>query len=174
VVEQLSEKRELQPTPDWEVPIIISYNSRYERDDMSKSIMKPFYMSKPSEPEKMFIEMLDASKNVKWWFKNGETETKYFAVLYTDGGFERAFYVDFVVQFEDGSIGLFDTKSGMTAKDAKARAEGLRKYIKEQTKKGKKLWGGIVTPVNGSWKYNDNEVYTYDESDLGDWKFLNI
>jgi type III restriction enzyme len=174
VVEQLSEKRELQPTPEWEVPIIISYNSRYKKEDKSRSIMRPFYASKPSGPERMFIEMLDASKKVKWWFKNGETEAKYFAVLYTDGGFERAFYVDFIVQFEDGSIGLFDTKSGMTAKDAKTRAEGLRKYIKEQNKKGKNLRGGIVIFVSGSWRYNDNEVYTYDESNLGDWKFLDV
>lgn len=137
--------------------------------------MKPFYTKKPSEPERLFIELLEGSKKVKWWFKNGESEIKYFAVLYKDeAGIERAFYVDFVVQFEDGTIGLFDTKSGMTAKDAKTRAEGLQKYIKEQNKKGKKLWGGIVININGSWRYNDNEVYIYDETNLKGWKFLQI
>ncbi|GAH12347.1 unnamed protein product, partial [marine sediment metagenome] len=64
--------------------------------------------------------------------------------------------VDFIVQFDDGSIGLFDTKGGRTAEtsDAGPRAEGLQKYIKEQNKKGKKLRGGIVINVDGSWRYN--------------------
>lgn len=173
VVKQLGEKRELQEVPKWEVPIIVTYNSRYIKSDKSRSILKPYYTKKPSEPERLFIELLEESDKVKWWFKNGETEIKYFAVLYKDEtGMERGFYVDFIVQFNDGSIGLFDTKSGMTAKDAKARAEGLAKYIKSENKKGKKLWGGIAIFVNGSWRYNDDENYTYDETDLTSWKFL--
>jgi len=174
VVEQLSEIREKEETKKWEVPVIISYNSKSKKEEKAKSIMKPFYTRKPSEPERLFIELLDNSKKVKWWFKNGETESKYFAVIYEENGHENAFYVDFIIQFEDGSIGLFDTKGGITAKDAKGRAEGLQRYIKEQNKKGKNLWGGIAIFVNGSWRYNDNEVYTYDENNLSDWKLLSI
>lgn len=177
IVKQLSEKRELQPVPKWEVPVIISHNSRYSKEEKTRTIMKPFYTKKPSEPEKQFTELLDNSKKAKWWFKNGEGEMKYFAVMYKDeSGFERGFYVDFIVQFDDGSIGLFDTKGGRTAEtsDAGPRAEGLQKYIKEQNKKGKKLWGGIVINVNGSWRYNDSEVYTYDEKNLENWKSLQI
>lgn len=172
VVEQISEKREKIQTPKWEVPSIISYNSRYSRRDKPKSIMKPFYIRKPSEPERLFMELLDNSAKVTWWFKNGESEPKYFAVSCKDS--DRAFYVDFIVQFEDGSIGLFDTKSGITAKDARTRAEGLQQYIKDQKKKGKKLWGGIAVLVNGSWRYNDNETYVYDENNLSSWKLLSI
>ncbi len=167
IVEQLAEKREIIEVQKWEVPIIISYNSRYKREEQTRSIMKPFYTAKPSDPEVKFIELLNKSDKVKWWFKNGETEIKYFAVLRTDG---YTFYPDFVVQFKDGSIGIFDTKSGMTAKDAKERAEGLQKYIKEQ--KGKKLWGGIATFVNGTWRYNDKEKYEYNPNDLSSWKIL--
>lgn len=175
VIKQLSEKRELQEVPKWEVPIIVTYNSRYVKTDKTRSILKPYYTRKPSEPERLFVELLEDSDKVKWWFKNGETEIKYFAVLYKDEtGMERGFYVDFIVQFNDGTIGLFDTKSGMTAKDAKARAEGLAKYIKAEKKKGKKLWGGIAIFVNGSWRYNDKETYTYDETDLSNWKLLRI
>lgn len=175
VVKQLGEKRELQEVPKWEVPVIVTYNSRYIKTDKSKSILKPHYTKKPSEPERLFIELLEGSDKVKWWFKNGESEIKYFAVLYKDEtGLERAFYVDFIVQLNDGTIGLFDTKSGMTAKDAKARAEGLAKYIKAESKKGKKLWAGIAIFVNGSWRYNDQETYTYNEEDLSGWKLLRI
>jgi len=175
VVKQLSEKRELQEVPKWEIPVIVTYNSRYAKDDKPLSILKPYYTKKPSEPERQFIELLENSGKVKWWFKNGESEIKYFAVLYKDEiGMERGFYVDSIVQFKDGTIGLFDTKSGMTAKDAGARAAGLVKYIKTESKKGKKLWGGIAIYVNGSWRYNDEETYTYDDTDLSKWKLLRI
>ncbi|KAF0138271.1 MAG: type III restriction protein res subunit, partial [Stygiobacter sp.] len=110
---------------------------------------------------------------VKWWFKNGETEIKYFAVPYIDeNGIERAFYVDFIVQFADDSIGMFDTKSGMTAKDAGPRAEGLQKYLKKN--KNKKVWGGIAIFVNGTWRYNDKEKYEYNPNELSSWKILEI
>jgi hypothetical protein len=50
----------------------------------------------------------------------------------------------------------------------------LQKYIKEQNEAGRNLWGGIVIYVNGTWRYNDNEKYTYNENDLSSWKLLNI
>ena len=42
------------------------------------------------------------------------------------------FYVDWIVKYKDESIGLFDTKGGLTAETAGLRATGLAKYIKEQ------------------------------------------
>ena len=175
VVEQRNEKREKKEIPKWEIPVIISYNSRYSKEEQPTSIMKPFYTKKPSEPERRFIELLNKSKKAKWWFKNGEAEAKYFAVPYTDeNGIERAFYVDFIVLFTDGSTGLFDTKSGMTAKEAGPRAEGLQKYLKKN--KDKKVWGGIAIFVNGTWRYNDNdkEKYEYNPNDLSSWKIIEI
>lgn len=172
VVEKLSEKRELQETPIWEVPVFISYNSRYKKQNETLSIMKPFYTATQSEPERLFIELLNSSKKVKWWYKNGEAEIKYFAILRSD---DRAFYPDFIIQFKDGTIGIFETKSGFTAgEDAKERAESLQRYIKTQKKKGKKLIGGIAINQNGTWRYNDNEKYKYDPNDLSSWKILNL
>ncbi|MBU1974762.1 MAG: DEAD/DEAH box helicase family protein [Nanoarchaeota archaeon] len=173
VVEKINEKREKKEVPKWEVPVIVSYNSRYKRESHPSSIMKPFYTKKPSTPEQLFMELLDNSKKVDWWFKNGESEIKYFAVPYTDeNGIERAFYVDFVVKFTDGTIGLFDTKGGMTAKDAGTRADGLYKYLKAN--KSKKVWGGIAIESHGSWRYNDKEKYEYNPNNLSDWKVLEI
>lgn len=171
VVAKLSEKRELHETPNWEVPVIVSYNSRYKTERQPLSVMEPFYTAKASEPERLFIETLNSSNKVKWWYKNGESEMKYFAVLRTD---DQAFYPDFIVQYKDGNIGIFDTKSGMTAKDAKERAEGLQSYIEKQNKKGKKLVGGITIYMNGTWRYNDNKKYEYNPNDLSSWKVLNL
>lgn len=172
VVKQISETRIKQKFPKWEVPVIISYNNRCKKEEKIQSIMKPFYSKNPSQPEKLFTELLENSQKVKWWFKNGESESKYFAVAYKENGQERAFYVDFIIQFKDGSIGLFDTKGGITAKDAKGRAEGLQKYVREQKKKGKNLLGGIAIFVNGSWRYNDEEEYQYNPNNLSNWKVI--
>jgi type III restriction enzyme len=135
--------------------------------------MKPFYSAKQSEPEKLFIEFLSKSKKVKWWYKNGEGEIKYFAVLRPD---DQAFYPDFIIQLEDGSIEIFDTKSGRTAEtgDAAPRAEALQRFIKKQNKSGRKLKGGIAIYVNGTWRYNDNEKYEYNPKDLSNWKVLDL
>ncbi len=173
VVEKLAEKREMTETPEWEVPVIISYNSRYKKEEQPLSVIKPFYTAKPSEPEKLFVEFLNNSKKIKWWYKNGEGEMKYFAVLRED---DQAFYPDFIIQFKDGMIGIFDTKSGRTAEtgDAAPRAEALQKYIKKQNKRGKNLMGGIAIYVNGTWRYNDNEKYEYNASDLSSWEVLDL
>ncbi|MBT4209580.1 MAG: DEAD/DEAH box helicase family protein [Candidatus Komeilibacteria bacterium] len=173
IVKKVNEKREVIETLKWEVPVVISYNSRYQKEERKLSAMKPFYTAKPSEPEKMFVELLEGSKKVKWWYKNGETEVKYFAVLREDN---LAFYPDFIFQLKDGSIGIFDTKSGRTAEtdEAAPRAEPLQKYIKKQNKKGKKLFGGIAIYVNGTWRYNDNSKYEYNPNDLSSWKILTL
>ena len=176
VVEQLSEKREIQEVEDWEVPVIVSYNGKYQQTSYEKSIMKPLYIKKSTEPEIQFMTRLAHSDKIKWWFRNGESEIKYFAVYYEDeNGFPRAFYVDFIVMFKNGTIGLFDTKSGGTTESAGPRAEGLQKYIKTENKKGKKLTGGIVIPVGESMRYNRQEEYHYDSHDLSDdWEILEI
>jgi len=173
VVEKLSEKRELQETPSWEVPMFITYNSRYKAEIQPLSAVKPFYTAKLSEPERLFVDMLNSSKKVKWWYKNGETEIKYFAVLRSDG---QAFYPDFIFQLKDKTIWIIDTKSGRTAEtsDAKPRAEALQKFIKVQNKKDRDLKGGIAIHKNGTWRYNDNEKYEYDENDLSSWKILEL
>jgi len=74
----------------------------------------------------------------------------------------------------DGTVGLFDTKLGRTAEDAKYRAEGLAKYIKKQNKKGKILHGGIVTSVDKNWRLNNKESYNYNPNDWSDWEFLDL
>ena len=113
-------------------------------------------------------------KEVEWWFKNGERDGTYFAVPYKDDQDEdQTFYVDFIVNFKDGRIGLFDTKSGWTAETAGRKSDGLQRYIKAQNKKVKKLFGGIVIPKSGSFYTYTDIPYKYDKQ-LTDWKILEI
>jgi type III restriction enzyme len=175
VIEILSEKREEITNKEWEVPLLVSYNSKYGKNKTEKSIMEPFFTKKLSKPEKLFIDSLNDSEKINWWFKNGESEIKYFAVPYVNEyGKDMSFYVDFIISFKDGSIGLFDTKADRTAVDAGPRSDGLQKYIIAENKKGKKLWGGILIDVSGTWKYNANKKYSYDPDDFSKWTLLKL
>lgn len=170
----------------WNVPEVINYNISFKKKDYKKSAIQPYFaktaekgpqqklIEEDSSVEVDFMDYLESAKQVSWWFKNGASDATYFAVAYVENGVDLPFYVDFVVQMKDGSIGLFDTKGGIYAKTAKERAEGLVKYIKEQNKKDKKLFGGIVIREKNSWRYNDSEKYEYNPNDLKDWKYLEL
>ena len=55
--------------------------------------MMPFFYNKIklSNPERYFINYLDESNDVLWWYKNGEKEIKYFAVPYKDESITKIF-----------------------------------------------------------------------------------
>ena len=178
------EKREnrLTKKTDWNVPEVLNYGNNYKATPVENCVMEPFYGLEAWHTEIAFIEFLSGSKKVEWWFKNGDRDATFFAVPRLEirkinevwVEVEFPFYVDFIVQFKDGSIGLFDTKSGITARDAQSRAEGLQRYIKEQKRKGKKLWGGIVIGDRKSWRYNHDEKYVYSDGDERNWELLMI
>lgn len=175
VLAELSQRREVLRIDRWQVPQSISYNSKYNTMPHQRSIMEPLYVKKPSGPEKRFIELIEHSNKVKWWFRKGENEVKYFATRYKDeNDTESAFYVDFIVRSKDGALGLFDTKSGQTAQDAGPRSNGLQMYIKAQKKKGRKVTGGIVIFDDGSARYYPKPKYHYNPHDLSNWEILSM
>lgn len=185
-----SGKRELVKNDSpWNVPGTINYNLAFTKKDYKKSIIQPYYgktrspqgnlladATEDSAVEQDFIEFLEEPRNkVEWWFRNGSQDGSYFAVPYVEHGQKHAFYVDFVLKVKDGRIGLFDTKSGMTAQTAGPRAKGLARYIAEQNKKHKKkLFGGIILKDKGSWRISDTEKYEYNPHDLKKWRFLEL
>jgi len=165
----------LNITKNWEVPEGHNYNVNFRRKEYKKCVMEPAYeRENVPQGERDFAVYLDGNDKVNWWFKNGEKLEKFFAVPYEYNGEEKPFYVDWLVMFEDGRLGLFDTKGGITAdtQDTKSKAEGLQAYIQEENKKGKNLLGGIVIEKDGSWRVNDNKVYSYNENDISEWKFF--
>ena len=163
---ETEQRREpLQETKQWEVAKTNTYGDNYEERAVNKSVLMPFLALKnESTPEKEFINLLEESENVEWWHKNGESESMYFAVPYKKDGEPAPFYVDFIVRYKDGTIGLYDTKSGITIRDSKDKSDGLLAYISAQSKKNKKIIGGIVARANpGGWK-----VYQGKGKDLTD------
>lgn len=167
-------KSELIPDGNWNIPERLIYPDKYNTLQVKLSLVEPFFQKNDaSQVEKDFTNYLESKTDeIEWWYKNGENDARYFAIPYDDKGTNRAFYIDWIVKYKNGKIGLFDTKSGITAETAKSKAEGLHKYIREQNAKDKNLSGGVVIPHSGSWRYNDNEIYEYDKNDLKPWKFL--
>ena len=168
---------ELLSIKNWNIPEILRFNSEYIKEDKKKSIMYPFFSDERWKTEKAFIEFLENSTKVDWWFKNGERDATFFALPY-DNGEKKPFYVDFIVKLKDGKIDLFDTKAGLTQKVAGPKIDGLYRYIRSENEKTKKLFGGIVTNADqrnyhGRWIYFD-KISKELKKDFSNWIDLDL
>jgi type III restriction enzyme len=145
----------------WDVPAVEYFNENYELRNSSKYILDKCYLNNNRpDTEKKFEDLLDTSNKVSWWYKNGVNKESYFAIVYldTNTSIQRAFYPDYIVKFEDGSIGIYDTKSGFTAEsqETKLKSEALQSYIKDMSNLPFTIKGGIV-------QVTDSGLYVFDE-----------
>ena len=172
-----TDNKEIVFDKNWEIPRSINYSIDYIKNDYELSITKPFYEDiKASEVEKNFSNFLDSKKNeIIWWFKNGNRDGTFFAIPRHNKDNDLVpFYVDWIVYYKDGRIGLFETKGGITAETSESRAIGLYEYIRKQTKEGKNIFGGIVIEKDGTFWIHSEKEYKYNENDLENcgWKVL--
>lgn len=102
----------------WEAPIHRSFGESAQTKNYQKYIYSPAFIEFDSEIESDFVEnFLEKSDLVEFWLKNGIGQES-FGIRYTDENNKiRTFYPDFIVHFVNGSIGIFDTKSGYTLSD---------------------------------------------------------
>lgn len=168
-------ENELLPIEDWDIPESLNYNSEYEKVDVKKSIMQPFFIDDKSKMEIAFIDILEKSSNVEWWFKNGDRDATFFAVPYENGE-KKPFYVDFIVKLKNGKIGLFDPHSTHLS-DFGAKSDGLRKYIQGELKRGIRLFGGIVINTDereykGRWIYFNKDSKEFKNNNFSNWEDL--
>ncbi len=169
----------LSKVSSWEIPQMINYGGDYIEVETKKSVLQPFYSDTKWKTEEAFIKFLENSSTVTWWFKNGDRDSIYFAVPYVENGEQSPFYVDFIVSFSDGSIGLFDTKSGRTIKDAREKSDGLQQYIQEYSGSSRNIVGGIVantdsTNFSGRWMVYKGQSTDLNPQDFSNWELLEI
>ena len=164
----------------WEVPELRYYNDLYSREDIESHVLDPFYEYKnASSPEKSFKQFLiDNAEHLDWWYKNGDQGRAHFAVPYRDSfGVLRLFYVDFVIKFKSGKIGLFDTKTKRSDTEAPNKHNALLKYIQHENSANPErvLLGGILIPEEAggviSFRYCANPIE--DTNDLSCWTYFN-
>jgi len=174
--EIVKRESELSLLKNWNIPEILSFGSDYIEEDKKRAVIKPFYVKYLSGLEKFFADFLDKSEKVEWWFKNGDRDATFFAVPYDDN--KTPFYVDFIVKFKDGRIGLFDPHSTHLA-DFSSKSDGLQKYIKNENKRGKNLFGGIVANTdernyNGRWIYFTENSKKFKKGEFKNWIDLEL
>jgi len=176
--EELKSRIRVDFNEKWNVPEILYYTDLYTLVDYKKHILEPAYMIEGrSEIEKNFEKLLESSEKVKWWFKNGKESKEFLGIMYWNNteNKESTFYPDFIVMFNDETIGIYDTKDGIIARDpiTKDKAEELYKYVQKLIKKGRKMVSGIITKTNQGWFIHKGLNYNYNDS-LEGWEKLNL
>ncbi len=163
----------------WEVPEFCIYNNLYAEYDVEKAILDPLFLRQntgffsDSKNEFEFINYLEkCKKKIIWWYKNGVGSKSDFAVPYINTKNQSAlFFVDIVILFSNGTIGLFDPKTENSDPDMVAKHNALNDYIISRNNLKKSTIGGIVIPKDGSWRYNKNKIEK--GYDLNGWEIFN-
>lgn len=168
---EVDQKEGYEINEEWHIPFDKNYNPNTNIKIESKlSIHQPLYMEtkdgKVDELEVEFIRYLDThEESIEYFWKNGsEHMNTNFGIAKEDGA---AFQPDFLIQFKDGRIGIFDTKAGkgFNENDNEVKSNALQQYITDENKKGKRLIGGLVIENNGTFYYYDRTTYkTFNES----------
>ena len=157
-------------TFDWNVPVERIYTEGYTELKGLKvqHALQPIYLENDrSKPEKDFVEYLDKhADSILWWYKNGDGSQGDFAVAYQDSQNEtRSFYIDFIIMHKDGTIGLFDTKTKGSDREAVSKHNALVSYINTLEIKAV---GGILIWDGFNWKYPKESIENDD--DLSGWE----
>jgi type III restriction enzyme len=165
----------------WEVPIQRYYPEIYNRDnEVTTNALEPYYeYQEASSPEIKFKEELEKNADhILWWYKNGDKGKEHFAVAYqSHRNEELLFYVDFVVCFKSGVLGLYDTKTRNSDAEAPNKHNALIEYIESQNKANndKKLTGSIlITEITAGitrFRWCRNRIDN--TNDLQGWEYFN-
>lgn len=125
-----------------------------------------------NELEKSFLTYLNESEQVEWFWENGTELMKInFGIPYNNG--LSTFQPDFIVKFNNGNIGIFDTKPiDYNIEDTTIKAEALWKYIFDINNGREnlpKVIGGIVVNKGGVFYYYNQKKYVDIDEDNSDW-----
>lgn len=165
---------------DWKAPEMdyIKYDPKMKDTTIYE---KSIYMNYPnstikSKSERMFEFFCEHNENIKWFYKNGESSSDYFSVVYVDAiNHKWHFYPDFIVCDKDNKIWIIETKGGENtsgkSKNIDIKVENKFEALKEYSKKYNVNWGFVRDYDKNEQLYLCNTEYTEDmEND--NWKLL--
>ena len=158
---------------DFELPIELFFNEHTdEHVKVEHYAFEPCYLNVDrSSPEKSFEKFLNENAGkIHWWWKNGENKQQYLGIKYENGSGFYTFYPDYIVQLQNGRIGIFEVKDvgdrdGSTI--TKAKAEALQAWLAQN--KRKDIFGGIAIERNQAWLVNNKPKYDWEKYQKGDW-----
>ena len=175
---EVDQKEGYEINEEWHIPFDKNYNPNTNVKIESKlSIHQPLYMEtkdgKIDTLEVEFIKYLDLHEEcIEYFWKNGsEHMNTNFGIEKEDG---TAFQPDFLIQFKDGRVGIFDTKAGkgFNENDNEVKSNALQQYIVDENRKGKNLVGGLVVKDKEKFYYYDRGVYRTFKAKPEEWKEL--
>lgn len=164
----------------WEVPEFRIYPNDYVEQSSAAHALDPLLARNrglgglfDSANETNFIDLLIQNEDlIQWWYKNGSSNREDFAVAYKDiAGNPSLFYVDIVVLFKNGILGLFDPKTVNSDPNNVSKHNALIDYVNNLNAKGQKAIGSIMLPKDGSWRFCRNQISN--DHDLTGWEFFN-
>ena len=154
---------------DWKAPEMdyIKYDSKMKDTTIYE---KSIYANYPnstikSKSERMFEYFCENSDNIKWFYKNGESSTNYFSIVYVDAVNKKwHFYPDFIVCDKNDKIWIIETKGGETtsgdSKNIDIKVENKFEALKEYSKKYNVNWGFVRDYDKNESLYLCNTEYT--------------
>lgn len=174
------EQAEKQEVETFVVKKRYAYTDDYEALEMKRCLFRPFYIRKNykgRKTEQEFAEFLDAQETVDWWMKNGDSGKDFLSIRYesSEDGETHLFYPDWIVHYYDGTIGIYDTKGGITASSQEThdKANELQRRIKilnGWNRENIRYIGGIVCKRNGMWMLNKEPQYSYQSRSMDEWE----
>lgn len=176
--EEVRQKTEEKLNENWEIPLTKNYNPEvYTEYNLPISLHQPLFVKigDNGKPNKLEIEFMnyinDNSLKYEWLWKNGDEHMESnFGIKKEDSS---TFQPDFIIKFRDGRIGIFDTKEAGDREDDNAmKANALRRYAKEENKKGKKIVAGLVIKDNGHFRVNLSDNYIPFKIDESGWEYF--
>lgn len=87
---------------------------------LNKEYKKNLYYSVPEtkhKTEKLFENKIDNDSRVKYWIRNKDKGSSAFGITYMQEGQLNGFYPDYIIKFNDGTVGIYEVKS-TTDRDA--------------------------------------------------------
>lgn len=165
---------------DWKAPEMdyIKYDPKMKDTTIYE---KSIYMNYPnstikSKSERMFEFFCEHNENIKWFYKNGESSSDYFSIVYVDAvNHKWHFYPDFIVCDKDNKIWIIETKGGENAdgesKNIDIKVENKFEALKEYANKYNINWGFVRDYDKNESLYLCNTEYTEDMENEN-WKLL--
>ena len=171
---------ELKET-DWKAPEMdyIKYDPKMKDTTIYE---KSIYLDYPnstikSKSERMFEFYCENNDNIKWFYKNGESSSDYFSIVYIDAvNHKWHFYTDFIVCDKNNKIWIIETKGGENSdgesKNIDIKAENKFEALKEYAKKYNVNWGFVRDYDKNESLYLCNTEYT-ENMENDNWILLN-
>lgn len=156
---------------DWHLPQMdyIKYDPKMKDTTIYE---KSAYINYPnstikSKSERMFEFFCENNDNIKWFYKNGESSSDYFSIVYVDAvNHKWHFYPDFIVCDKNNKIWIIETKGGENidgkSKNIDIKVENKFEALKEYSKRYNVNWGFVRDYDKNEQLYFCNTEYTED------------